>query len=285
MDANGQEVKEKRIEYSFVKQCFLQAYVAAWRSVMSIAESPVFLIIEEINRGNCAQIFGDIFQLLDRDERGFSEYPIHTDRDLEQALADSFASLDVEQIASVLGDATLAESIVEGREMLLPGNLYIWATMNTSDQSLFPIDSAFKRRWDWQYIPISDANLEWTIEAGGQRYSWWHFLEKINSHIYATTQSEDKQLGYFFCRANDGIIDAKSFVGKVIFYLWNDVFKDYTDTTLFRTENGEILSFDKFYHTETDRSIAVVDSNITIFLHNVGVEPLADTVKSTEKAE
>ena len=134
-----------------------------------------------------------------------------------------FAALDEEQKAAI------PENVLTGKELKLPKNLHIWATMNTSDQSLFPIDSAFKRRWDWQYMPIANGNKGWKIEAAGNYYDWWQFLEKINEQIGNTTNSEDKKLGYYFCKSKDGIIKAETFVGKVIFYLWNDVFKDFAE--------------------------------------------------------
>ena len=95
--------------------------------------------------------------------------------------------------------------------------------MNTSDQSLFPIDSAFKRRWDWRYMPIAKGNdngveLNWQIDIDGKRYDWWTFVKTINKHVFDTTNSEDKQLGFFFCKAKGNIIDAETFVGKVVFY-------------------------------------------------------------------
>lgn len=112
--------------------------------------------------------------------------------------------------------------------------------MNTSDQSLFPIDSAFKRRWDWNYVPISDAGKKWMIEVNGAQYDWWKFLEAINDKVYHATYSEDKKLGYFFCKAKDGVISADKFVSKVIFYLWNDVFKDSEfEGDTFKDEDGE----------------------------------------------
>lgn len=122
--------------------------------------------------------------------------------------------------------------------------------MNTSDQSLFPIDSAFKRRWDWKYVPIregrdkeTNAPLNWYINTGDKQYKWWSFISKVNELIGSLTNSEDKKLGYFFCKAKDGEIDADLFVSKVIFYLWNDVFKDYGfDDKDFQDEEGKILS-------------------------------------------
>lgn len=224
-------VRQRHIAYLFVEQAFTKAYVKAWRTWAErpsggVAES-VYLIIEEINRGNCAQVFGDIFQLLDR-ENGFSQYPIQADEDLRQHLAKEFESLD-------FGEKF--EKVRLGRELVLPSNLYIWATMNTSDQSLFPMDSAFKRRWNWQYVPIKDAAKNWqivfSVEEGGKverkTYSWWDFLCRINDVIERLTSSEDKQMGYFFVKPINGEIDEKLLVNKVFFYLWNDVFRDVSD--------------------------------------------------------
>ena len=238
----------QKIAYSFVAQAFLQAYVAAWRRRVSDAEDKaVFLVIEEINRGNCAQIFGDLFQLLDRDDSGFSEYPVTADADMRKYLGKELAGLSGGDLQGVLPDDILGK-VLAGELLLLPDNMYIWATMNTSDQSLFPIDSAFKRRWDWTYIPIENADKGWKIAVGSERYDWWDFLQKINGKIGETTSSEDKKLGYFFCKAKDGMISADTFVSKVVFYLWNDVFKDYDpDESIFSDGKQGILTFNKFY--------------------------------------
>ena len=241
---------DSKIVYSFVPQAFLKAYVAAWQNL----EQPVFLVIEEINRGNCAQIFGDIFQLLDRKD-GVSEYPIKADQDIRDYLAKEFAGYDLEA------------NILSGEELVLPANLHIWATMNTSDQSLFPIDSAFKRRWDWKYMPIHDAGENWTIALSDVEYDWWDFVEKINNVIGNMTSSEDKKLGYFFCKACNGKIDAEKFVNKVVFYLWNDVFKDYElSDKAFQDGEGK-LTFNKFYTPSGDAN----EATIKTLMENLGV--------------
>ena len=277
---NGKDIEEDRIVYTFVKQSFIKAYLAAWKKYADGGDKimPQFLVIEEINRGNCAQIFGDLFQLLDRTESNFSTYPIFADTDLQQAIKKSFEEEDeYKLINSIQVDnaikgyvsnyhSTLSEDIQCGRVLLLPPNLFIWATMNTSDQSLFPIDSAFKRRWDWKYVKITEGKdsdgqkLNWSIDIqiddSGNNLSWWKFIVKINAIIASMTSSADKQLGYFFCKAKNGVIDKKAFVSKVIFYLWNDVFKDYgfEDTTLFRYKNADgeekDLTYPDFYDIE-----------------------------------
>lgn len=249
------QISSSKITYSFVPQTFTKAYLRAWQT-----DEPVFLVIEEINRGNCAQIFGDLFQLLDRGDDGQSEYPIKADNDLAVYIGAELAKEARENIP---------ENIKSGEELVLPSNLYIWATMNTSDQSLFPIDSAFKRRWDWTYIPIDTKKESWNINVDGVNYEWSDFLEKINAKIESATSSEDKMLGFYFCKAENGTITAEKFVNKVVFYLWNDVFKDYGfDDAVFNDENNEKLTFRKFYTAERK----VDESKVKRFLENLGVK-------------
>ena len=264
-DTNKQEVYEDCITYSFIPQAFLQAYVQAWNN----PDDKVFLVIEEINRGNCAQIFGDLFQLLDRDDDGASEYPIMADKDIVKYL-----NGNDEEGQPVL---TNKDGIKDGK-LSLPKNLHIWATMNTSDQSLFPIDSAFKRRWDWVYIPIADAKKNYVIEIDNDQYDWWSFLEAINDIIESTTHSEDKKLGYFFAKAKDGRITVETFVSKVIFYLWNDVFKDNeTNHKAFKDNDGELLPFRKFFNHD-----GTVDTNMVIkFLQDLEVYPFETSEDGT----
>lgn len=294
-DKNGKEMMEDKIVYEYVSQAFLQAYVAAWRKYCDVqeGEEPMdeFLVIEEINRGNCAQIFGDLFQLLDRGDEGFSEYPIKADSDMKKLLEHEFKGLEIKNKEGInalfKGGKDIVAEVLAGDVLLLPNNLYIWATMNTSDQSLFPIDSAFKRRWDWNYVPISDAGKNWMIEVNGVQYDWWKFLEAINDKVYHATYSEDKKLGYFFCKAKDGVISADKFVSKVIFYLWNDVFKDSEfEGDTFKDEDGEKLSFDKFYSVENNQ-VKVNGTKIVKFLSNLNLEPdsEADEDNSEEGVE
>lgn len=229
--------KEEIITYKFVPQAFTKAYAAAWNTT-----EDVFLVIEEINRGNCAQIFGDLFQLLDR-KGGKSEYPIEADTDLANYLQEALAKSPRTDIP---------QEVKSGERLMLPQNLYIWATMNTSDQSLFPIDSAFKRRWDWVYIPIKPhAEENYKIKIGNETYDWWSFLQKINSVIDDTTHSEDKKLGYFFVNTESKTVCAEKFVSKVLFYLWNDVFKNYGfDHSIFTDNLGVKFTFSDFFNED-----------------------------------
>ena len=285
--ADGKPMTEDKIVYEFVSQAFLQAYIEAWQKFNQLGAGEEakkeYLIIEEINRGNCAQIFGDLFQLLDRGAHGFSEYPIKADADMQKQLHKAFAGVTIPQedeINKHFDEEDIVSQVLNGEVLLLPSNLYIWATMNTSDQSLFPIDSAFKRRWDWNYVPISDAGERWAIDVNGAKYDWWQFLVAINSRIYDATYSEDKKLGYFFCKAENGVISAEKFVSKVVFYLWNDVFKDceFVDA-IFNDEDGGKVSFDKFYTSEAKNS-KVVEEKVALFLKNLGVEDISTEIMS-----
>lgn len=271
----------KEIVYKFQGQAFTEAYVKAWRRYVGNDEPiDTFLVIEEINRGNCAQIFGDIFQLLDRNEQGFSDYSVIPDKDLQEYLNAQLADIATEL-------EKINKGVAQGTSMILPPNLHIIATMNTSDQSLFPIDSAFKRRWDWIYMPIDTVpkNKDGKpflreIHTSQFSYDWGSFLEKINERIYSTTLSEDKQLGFWFVKpkGKDGIISASEFVSKVVFFLWNDIYKDYVDdsTSIFLfSENGNPESNDKSRHSFRDftpKFQHVNHSLIDSFLTNLGVK-------------
>lgn len=208
---DGKDVDDEEIIYTYTPQSFTDAYVHAYTT-----KEPTYLVIEEINRGNCAQIFGDLFQLLDR-KNGVSEYKIKADKDLAQYLIEKLGAN--------------AEGIQDGK-LCLPANLHILATMNTSDQSLFPMDSAFKRRWEWEYVPINyDKDIksgEFEITIGDNSYSWVEFIEKVNEKIFALTQSEDKQMGNFFIKHS---IDEKGFKSKVMFYLWYEILRDETENS------------------------------------------------------
>ena len=285
---NGKQVTENRIIYEFVEQAFLQAYTKAWLAYAKAAEGEKaeeqYLVIEEINRGNCAQIFGDLFQLLDRNGYGFSDYPIQADKDMKKQLGKAFSGKTIanaERINNIYGK-DIVSKVLSGDILLLPDNLYIWATMNTSDQSLFPIDSAFKRRWEWKYMPNCEgkengASLGWRIKVNGKLYDWWQFVEKINAEINEQTKSEDKKLGYFFCKAQDGVVKAETFVSKVIFYLWNDVFKDQAfGSDIFR-DGEEELTFNSFYDVDANGKAVIKEDKVELFLQNLGVEFVNDT--------
>lgn len=258
---------EKKIIYAFVAQRFMEAYVRAWQT-----EAPVFLIIEEINRGRCSAIFGDIFQLLDRDDNGFSEYFVSVSKELSDYLAIVFGNNKnyVAQIKQLYFEKNNRDLDNPFAVLLLPNNLYIHATMNTSDQALFPMDSAFKRRWEWEYVPIDyekSADFIIDFEDLGQ-VSWQMFLEKINHNIYEITKSEDKQLGTWFVKTNiwEGdkkVISKVQFLNKIMYYLWYDVFmyeSKNQEGYIFQTqlENGqtETFTYSKLFGSAANTTLA-----------------------------
>ncbi len=241
------------ITYSFVLQVFAKAYAAAWKQYLdagntSTADNQVYLVIEEINRGNCAQIFGDIFQLLDRDGEGFSQYSIDADCDFAEWLKeDSILKTIWSEYETKVGDGKLK----------LPPNLNILATMNTSDQSLFPMDSAFKRRFDWEYVPINyeKAEADFIVGDASFNFKWLDFLKKVNADIYKVTQSEDKQMGEFFIKPkNKDYIALDEFRSKVLFYLWDSVYKDELDSKLVfhfaYPEKGPDVTFQRLFNSD-----------------------------------
>lgn len=261
---------ESSITYKFQPQVFIDAYMAAWKAYCNHESEPIWLVIEEINRGNCAQIFGDIFQLLDRDEKGFSKYPIQCNKDLSIWLGQELKN------RSIYCPYT--------DKLVLPPTLSILATMNTSDQSLFPMDSAFKRRWQWEYVPINTdedpskneaANFEIELECSDKthKYSWIKFIKEVNKHILELTLSEDKQLGTYFI---DGSVKMDEFTGKVMFYLWNDICKDeyhanklnFMRKTMSENAEPEEFTFNELYEGTPQNMADILNG----FMKYLGVE-------------
>lgn len=263
-----------KISYEFVPQAFAKAYVNAWKNL----DQPHYLCIEEINRGNCAQAFGDIFQLLDRNPNGFSKYSIDVDKDfadyLKTQLSDSSYQEEIKETLGLANDSDFDYS-----KIILPKNLYIFATMNTSDQSLFPMDSAFKRRWDWEYIPIDyEKAKEKNIEIDDKKYNWGDFLLSVNPKIEELTGSEDKKLGAFFVNAKT--ITKEQFCSKVMFYLWQEIYKEehLSPDSIFKIkENGEIKHF-TFGQLFTDESKFYLQK----FMESLKVNPITDFSEENE---
>lgn len=220
------------ITYSFVPQVFLNAYIYAWNH----PDEPTYLVIEELNRGNCAQIFGDIFQLLDRQKTGhpgYSKYTINADSDIATYLSGELKDKESYEkvIREIYGPKEFDFSI-----LALPSNLNILATMNTSDQSLFPIDSAFKRRWGMEYVGVNytDAEQFTVVIDETHKYSWSEILKGLNGYIKQEKHSTNKILGNRFVQSDENnVISAVAFRDKVLFFLFNDVFKEEDE---FRTD-------------------------------------------------
>lgn len=214
------------IRYKFVPGPFMRVYVEALRSGRTDNPQPYLLLVEEINRARVAAVFGDVFQLLDRDDNGVSEYEIQTTEDVRNYLADE-----------------LGGTPDKYEKLQIPNNMFIWATMNSADQGVFPMDTAFKRRWSFQYIGINDSEekvKDYVIPVGAgnsKKYIKWNLLRKGINEILSDEckVNEDKLLGPFFL-SKDLLANAvndttkedtfiKAFESKVIMYLFEDVMK------------------------------------------------------------
>jgi hypothetical protein len=255
--------KDGGISYKFVPQAFTNIYERAWLD----ENNQYYLVIEEINRGNCAEIFGDIFQLLDRT----SNYTVSPSEELKNHLIEKF------------GNEKNHDGIANG--LKLPPNLTMYATMNTSDQSLFPMDSAFKRRWEWEYVPINyeefnddkkeNKSFYFQIDTeNGSIYSWNDFIKKINiSHIKENPSlGMDKCIGNYFIKPDiDNRISLKQFINKVIFYLWNDVFKD-EENNVFEAKT----SYEDFFPIETNGKTKIIELFQRIGLESINLKKDTD---------
>lgn len=211
-----------KITYEYIAGPFVRQLIKAMRAQKSGSEQKFAIVIEEINRANVAAVFGDVFQLLDRDANGASEYTINTSEDLKKHLS------------SELGGVT-----TDYETIVIPSNLYLWATMNSADQGVFPMDTAFKRRWDFEYIDIDEnqqAIQNLSVKIGNIDVMWNELRQAINNCLSSDNFkiNEDKLLSPFFISPkdilkSDGQIDpdkfSKAFKNKVLMYLFEDVIK------------------------------------------------------------
>ena len=211
------------IGYEYVPGPFMRVYVNALKSAMRGEQKPHLLIIEEINRANVAAVFGDVFQLLDRGDDNVSEYPIQASEDIKKYLAKE-----------------LGGNPEDYNKIRIPDNMFIWATMNSADQGVFPMDTAFKRRWDFIYIGIdeNDKDIRGKYVVVGsksqQKIEWNELRKSINEFLAEEKINEDKQLGPYFISRKITVpsgedIDPEKFVpafkNKVLMYLFDDAAK------------------------------------------------------------
>lgn len=220
IDSDGKDA----ITYKYVPGPFMRMLVKALRNGRTEKVRPFLLIIEEINRANVAAVFGDVFQLLDRQSNnGVSEYPIEATEDMKKYLSDELGGAPEDYL-----------------KIKIPNNLFIWATMNSADQGVFPMDTAFKRRWTFTYIGINDNDKDLqgkTVEIGSkvvQKVEWNKLRKAINDFLAKQKINEDKQLGPYFI-SRDIVVPAGNeidknafadvFKSKVIMYLFEDAAK------------------------------------------------------------
>ena len=257
--------KDNKVEYRVIPGPLIKALADA----LEHPQNPVVLLIEEINRGNCAAIFGDIFQLLDRTPRGESRYEIElselarlalqdelkrhkdakNDRNAEIKNPDSTengSSPSAGSSQTTASNSGLAQASDNCGKVKLPDNFYIIATMNTSDESVYYMDSAFKRRWHMEYISVNhddentdpdvkkqkEAKVDLNIEGNKEKVDWNELRRAINKFIVSHAQSirgiEDKQIGLWFVSGcednNDTVIPEGEIRDKLLFFLWDNVF-------------------------------------------------------------
>lgn len=207
------------ISYEYVPGPFMRTYVTAMKSANSDNPKPYLLIIEEINRANVAGVFGEVFQLLDRNAENISVYPIQTSEDMRKYLSRELG-----------GDSTLYT------EIKIPDNMFIWATMNSADQGVYPMDTAFKRRWNFTYLGINDKEegilgKEVCLGEGiyERRVEWNELRKAINIELLEECKvNEDKLLGPYFVAKNCLDVNEKFvevFKNKIIMYLFDDAAK------------------------------------------------------------
>ena len=249
--------KDKKVEYKFYEGHFLKALAQAYKNILSQKEDEeinnVVLVIDEINRGNSSGIFGTIFQLLDRDNDGWSDYGINFS-DLEfQTLIKLIgfrragednnvptytygrhtSGKKLEEYQELLSNINIKveKSTVIGSSIRIPPNLSILATMNTSDNSIYFMDSAFKRRWDWEFINWDGSKPEEGEYGEHEKGTlndeeWFDFITKLNTFIKSNHASirgiEDKQIGEYFIKERP--VTAEKIQNKLMFFLWDSVF-------------------------------------------------------------
>lgn len=248
---------ESKIAYEYVPGPFIRILVKALKNAINSTPKPYLLIIEEINRANVAAVFGDVFQLLDRNADNVSEYAISTSADMRAYLADQ---LDVD------------ESQVE--TIKIPDNMFIWATMNSADQGVYPLDTAFKRRWDFSYLGINDAVETFSDRIKNRRYrlgegdearevTWNDLREAINDCLSSESYNinEDKLLGPYFVskkilESEDDKVFIDVFKNKVLMYLFEDAVKQKRKT---------------FFEECSDKSNAVRYSEICKLFDSKGI--------------
>lgn len=250
-ESDPSEVKYSptEIEYKFIPGPFIDTYVDAIRH----PEQNYLLIIEEINRANPAAVFGDVFQLLDRNDEYKSEYPVTTSEDLRWYLFKQWKSylngVKPEERKGVLYSLNDPEAEKLASSMSLPSNMYIWATMNSADQGVFPMDTAFKRRWEFRYIGINDGSSkieDIVVPLGdtGRSVKWNDFRSRINDLLLKAGINEDKLLGPFFIspsQLRDPAHFTQAFMDKVLLYLFEDAAKA-KKPKVFRSEDNVTYS-------------------------------------------
>ena len=267
---------KKDISYEYVPGPFMRMYIKALKNSRTDNVKPFLLIIEEINRANVAAVFGDIFQLLDRGDDFVSEYPIQATEDVKKYLARELG-----------GDPS------DYNKIKIPDNMFIWATMNSADQGVFPMDTAFKRRWDFTYLGIDDNDQDlqgkyvYLADDKSQKVEWNKLRKAINNFLAKEKINEDKQLGpYFISRSivvpkTGAEIDRDRFIStfknKVIMYLFEDAAKQK------RARLFEGCFQNNSRYSEICREFEA--KGVGIFNHDIQLDCVVEDVKSNDESQ
>lgn len=258
-DENIQET----ITYEYIPGVLMKQLVKALKN----PNENYLLLIEEINRANVAAVFGDVFQLLDRDGKGQSEYVIATSRELQEYLKKEFDGYDLaENIKQNLGN--------NYSRLYLPNNLYIWATMNSADQGVMPMDTAFRRRWEFRYIGINDiadsnkedfSKYKFKLNSS-ETVKWDLFRRELNKRLSMFNIPEDKLIGPYFVSKSileDSDLDrlTETIKNKVLMYLYEDVAKAHR-SSLFA--EGKYATYSDVCKYFSDNALSVFKGNIEI---------------------
>lgn len=255
--------KSGQVSYEYQAGHFMRALAQAYKNILGSKQSdkvePVALVIDEINRGNSSAIFGTVFQLLDRDDDSWSSYDLDlSDIEKDCLLKNMGFKPNFDQHGNVTDYKDFKGITVNNNENLLyennkiriPPNLSIFATMNTSDESIYYMDSAFKRRWDWEFVPVDGELTKVEKDAFNNEEEWEKFVEKLNNFIKSNSKHirkvEDKLIGPYFLKKPYSYNKIQS---KLMFFLWDSVFshdKSPLNTLLELEDDKSLVTFGDF---------------------------------------
>jgi len=251
-----------KVEYNYYEGHFLKSLSQAYKNILEDEEYPknVALVIDELNRGNSSAIFGTIFQLLDREDDGWSSYEI-TISEMEKTkllkligIVTYRTDTKIKSIRYEFNDKIFEKGkvyeLISKQRIKIPPNLSIIATINTSDISIYYMDSAFKRRWEWEFLDVNHSRDDAKKKKFYNDKAWVDFVDKLNQFIKDEYKSirkiEDKQIGYWFIRGN--IIQKEDIKNKLMFFIWDSVFSNNKKPliNLLEKKEKELITFVDF---------------------------------------
>ena len=279
-DGNIQET----ITYEYIPGVLMKQLVKAFKN----PNKNYLLLIEEINRANVAAVFGDVFQLLDRDETGESEYFIATSKELQEYLIKEFKDVELsEEVSNKLEK--------DFSRLYLPNNLYIWATMNSADQGVMPMDTAFRRRWEFKYLGINDAadankedfaNYKFKINST-ETVKWDEFRRELNKKLSSLNIPEGKLIGPYFI--SKSILEGtdlerltETIKSKVLMYLYEDAAKAFRSSLFAEGKYSTYSSVCKYFD---ENALSLFKGNIEIGTELIGQDSQEDEEENSKSEE